>query len=479
MPVTIRSTRSNRATGDHATGLLDALFRGAAPDGGLYMPENLPKIGDEMWCSAETFPDFAAIAAQVLEQLFPEDAPTGGWRSLAARAFPFGPVLRPAGPHLLLELFHGPTCAFKDFGARFLAQVLEAELDRRGGSLTILTATSGDTGAAVGSAFHGLKNIDVVILYPSGRISKLQEKQLTTLGGNVSAVEVDGAFDDCQRMVKDMFADTQLSAERRLSSANSINLGRLIPQSLYYVWTAAALCADDGGRGAATAARDGEPAGGAGVGGGRARGRRAGSGSAVPFFTVPSGNFGNLTAGVLAFQCGMPASGFLAATNVNDVVPEYLQTGHYAPRESTATISNAMDVGTPSNFERLHAMFSGDYQRMGALIRGESIDEDTTRLTMKRYYEEYGLFVCPHTAVGLAAADRLGTAEWNGDSASIVLATAHPGKFSDVVENATGREPDIPERLQKALDKPGSSIPMPADSNKLREWLADGADAGR
>ncbi|MFW6387801.1 MAG: threonine synthase [bacterium] len=466
MPVTIRSTRAHTDNADTGIRLLEAFFRGAAPDGGLYLPENLPRLSDEVWDSRGVRPDFARLAGNVLEQLFPEDAPTGGWHSLAQRAFPFGPVLRPAGRHLLLELYHGPTCAFKDFGARFLAQVLESELERRGGSLTILTATSGDTGSAVGSAFHGLRNIDVVILYPKGRISKLQQKQLTTLGGNVSAVEVDGAFDDCQSMVKDMFADTQLSAELRLSSANSINLGRLIPQSLYYIWAAAALRADVQASAATT-----------GVEGSR----RADYVGAVPYFTVPSGNFGNLTAGVLAFQSGMPASGFLAATNLNDVVPHYLRTGHYAPRESTATISNAMDVGTPSNFERLHAMFSGDYRRMGALIRGEAIDEDTTRLNIKRYYEEYGLLVCPHTAVGLAAADRLGTGEYDGGSVSVVLATAHPGKFSDVVEEATGRQPDIPERLQEALDKPGHAVPMPADSRKLREWLATAGEsrAGR
>lgn len=434
MALKVRSTR-----GYEADNVFEAFFRGAAPDGGLYLLEGMPSVGDLLDFSDRAVPPFDEFAGSVLDRLLGEQPPEGGWHELAARAFPFAPALRPVGNHTILELFHGPTCAFKDYGARFLAQVLQSELSRRGGGrLTILTATSGDTGGAVGAAFDGLEDIDVVILYPSGRISKLQEKQLTTLGDNVRAVEVAGSFDDCQRMVKDVFADATFCRDRSITSANSINLGRLVPQSLYYMWAAAQL------------STIGE----------------------IPLFCVPSGNFGNLTAGVLAFWVGMPARGFIAATNANDIVPKYLYSGTYEPRESIATISNAMDVGRPSNFERLQTMFDGDHRRMAALIHGQSIDETVTRETMRRYFEEYGVQVCPHTAVGLAAADRYGVGSPESGLRSVVLATAHPGKFADIVKDATGRYPLMPERLERALEAPGTSISMPAESAALREWLA-------
>ena len=397
----------------------------------------MPSVGDLLDFTGGKVPPFDELAGSVLDRLLGEQPPDGGWHELAARAFPFAPALRRAGNHTILELFHGPTCAFKDYGARFLAQVLQSEQSRRDGRLTILTATSGDTGGAVGAAFDGLDGIDVVILYPSGRISKLQEKQLTTLGDNVTAVEVAGSFDDCQRMVKEVFADAAFCRERGITSANSINLGRLVPQSLYYMWAAAELSAI------------GE----------------------TPLFCVPSGNFGNLTAGVMAFSVGMTARGFIAATNANDVVPSYLYSGTYEPRESIATISNAMDVGRPSNFERLQTMFEGDHRRMAALIHGQSINEAVTRETMHRYFDEYGVQVCPHTAVGLAAADRYGVGSRDSSSRSVVLATAHPGKFANIVTDAIGRHPQMPERLERTLEAAGTSISMPAESAALREWL--------
>ena len=449
--------------GAQAADIFDAFIRGAAPDGGLYMLRDLPSVADIVTREYDAAPEFSRFSTEILDRVLGEWAPAGGWGETARKAFPFAPHIREAGGHYLLELFHGPTCAFKDFGASFLASVLESELDRRGGRLVVLTATSGDTGGAVGAAFHGSENIDVVILYPSGRISTLQEKQLTTLGDNVTAIEVEGAFDDCQRMVKDAFADEALSRSARLTSANSINLGRLIPQSLYYLWTVPAL--------------------------------RASGVEAPPRFCVPSGNFGNLTAGVMAAEAGMPTCGFLAATNSNDVVPEYLRSGEYRPRPSIATISNAMDVGRPSNFERLSDLFDGDARRMGERIHAESVDEETTRETMRRYRERYGVTVCPHTAVGLAAADRCSRRRpelqrSNGptpreaalspggstDPPSVVLATAHPGKFSEVVLEATGEPPEIPSRLRRALELEGESVRMPADSQVLRRWLRRFAD---
>ncbi len=433
MALKVRSTR-----GYETANLFEAFFRGAAPDGGLYMLHGMPSAADLLDTDGGAAPLFNRLAGTVLDRLLGEQPPDGGWKELAVRAFPFSPVLSRAGNHLILELFHGPTCAFKDYGARFLAQVLQSERARRGGRLTILTATSGDTGGAVGAAFDGLDGIDVVILYPSRRISKLQEKQLTTLGDNVTAIEVEGAFDDCQQMVKEVFADASFCRDRGITSANSINLGRLIPQSLYYMWTAAELSGED----------------------------------ATPLFCVPSGNFGNLTAGVMAFSVGMPARGFIAATNVNDVVPDYLYTGTYEPRKSVATISNAMDVGRPSNFERLQSMFDNDHRKMAALIHGQSIDEAVTRETMHRYFDEYGVQVCPHTAVGLAAADRYGLGSPDSSSRSVVLGTAHPGKFADTVKEATGRFPKMPTQLERVIEMPGTSITMPAESAALREWLA-------
>ncbi len=432
MAVSVRSTR-----GYETGNVFEAFFRGAAPDGGLYMLDGLPSVEDLLNHAGSTVPSFHRLAGTILDRLFGEQPPDEGWHELAYRAFPFAPALSRVGNHLILELFHGPTCAFKDFGASFLAQVLQSERSRRGDRITVLTATSGDTGGAVGAAFEGIEGIDVVILYPSGRISKLQEKQLTTLGDNITAVEVEGAFDDCQRMVKEVFADTAFCRERGITSANSINLGRLVPQSLYYMWAAAELSTE----------------------------------RKIPFFCVPSGNFGNLTAGIMAFRNGMPAGGFIAATNANDVVPSYLYSGTYEPRESIATISNAMDVGSPSNFERLQTMFGGDHRAMAALIHGQSINEAATRETMHRYFDEFGVHVCPHTAVGLAAADRYGIGSTDAGATSVVLATAHPGKFAETVKDATGVYPHMPERLQRVLDAPGNSLTMPADSAALREWL--------
>jgi len=341
-------------------------------------------------------------------------------RKLARGALTFAPVLRRLDEHvLLLELFHGPTCAFKDFGARFLASAMEEFLGNDGSRVLILVATSGDTGSAVAHAFHGRSNIDVAILYPSGRVSELQEKQLTTLGGNVRALEVQGSFDDCQRLVKEAFQDATLGRRLRLTSANSINIGRLLPQCFYYIFAAT---------------------------------RKRELGSTPVTMCVPSGNFGNLTAGVYAWRWGMPARGFIAATNANDVVPLYLAGAGFSPRPSARTLSNAMDVGNPSNFERLAATFQDDWKSMAALIEGRSVSDARTRETMRSIHDRHGLLVDPHTAVGCAAAaDHLAA---GSDEQVIVLSTAHPGKFTDIVRDATGALPEMPERLARCLALP-------------------------
>jgi threonine synthase len=430
----------------------DALFTGLAPDGGLYHPIGAPDISALM-PELEKAASFQDVAAEACAVLLSPDIPGDQSRALARRALQFSPVLRRVDEQiLLLELFHGPTCAFKDFGAQFLAASMETLLQAEAANRTarriqILVATSGDTGSAVAQAFHGRANIDVVILYPSGRVSELQEKQLTTLGGNVHALEVRGSFDDCQRLVKEAFQDAALRARLQLTSANSINIGRLIPQCLYYLF---------GGT------RQGE------------------LGVTAPLFCVPSGNFGNLTAGVYAWRWGLPVRGFIAATNVNDVVPIYLKSGRFDPRPSAQTLSNAMDVGNPSNFERLKEVFQGSWEGMTARIEGRSVTDARTRDTMRDVHAAHGILIDPHTAVGFAAArDHLAEArKANGAAGSpreqvIVLSTAHPAKFSDIVKDATGALPEMPERLARSLTLPKKARLIGTAFAELSEYLLE------
>jgi threonine synthase len=416
----------------------EAVFRGLAPDGGLYHPSTTPDLSS-FFSTLTPESSFVEIASGMTEALLGDEFTREEAKSLCKRAFPFNPELLHLTESLsVLELFHGPSCAFKDFGASFLAAVMEKILKDRGGNAVILTATSGDTGSAVAQAFYKKENISVVILYPSGRVSPLQEKQLTTLGENIYALEVDGNFDDCQRMVKEAFVDPELREKLPLTSANSINLGRLLPQSFYYVWGWSRLSSKGPLR-----------------------------------ICVPSGNFGNLTAGVLAWSWGLPVKGFIAATNINDVVPEYLRTSVFKPRSSKRTFSNAMDVGNPSNFERLTAIFNGDWEKARALIDEKVITDDETAETIRRVRKEKGHFIDPHTAVGVTAGERyLNTRDkGSGEENIMVLSTAHPGKFIEIVEEATGEKPELPEVLEKALHKPKQSIIMGNTQKALKEFL--------
>jgi threonine synthase len=421
-----------------AVSFSEAVFNGLAPDGGLYQPLDDPDLralirsfGSDM--------SFVDLAGALIQGLFPEEHDAGTARRLALRAFPFEPRLKQLDDGIqLLELFHGPSFAFKDFGANFLASTMEGYLAARGGRAVILTATSGDTGSAVAQAFHGRANIDVVILYPSGRVSPLQEQQLTTVGDNVRALEVRGSFDDCQRLVKEAFADRRLAEHSHLTSANSINVGRLIPQSFYYMYAFAQLkdqVADE------------------------------------ILFSVPSGNFGNLTAGVLAWRWGMPVSEYIAATNANDVVPEYLKSGEFSPRASIRTLANAMDVGNPSNFERLRAIFSGGMLDINSLISGVSASDAHIAATMKQVWEKHGELICPHTATGVYAARRRLASETGSDATVVTLATAHPAKFVEVVRDAVGIEPEIPESLAAMLRRTKVSTQIDPTLNALREVL--------
>ena len=430
----LRSTRNTA----HSATFTEALFRGLAPDGGLYVPVSHPPLG-AVFTRFTPDTDFVDIAVETTARLLGEELDRSAVERVCRRAFPFSPVLTDLGGGIrLLELYHGPSCAFKDFGASFLASAMEELLTKDESRAVILTATSGDTGSAVARAFYGKRNIDVVILYPSGRVSPLQEKQLTTLGENISALEVKGSFDDCQRMVKEAFVDGVFSERIRLTSANSINIGRLLPQSFYYLYAAARSDRADGG----------------------------------PAFSVPSGNFGNLTAGVYAWKWGMKTRGFIAATNRNSVVPEYLAGGVYEPRPSVKTLSNAMDVGNPSNFERLNDLFGADRSKMGSIISGTSITDDETERVMKRIYDDRGIFIDPHTAVGYLAAERA-RLKAPGAGEIIVLATAHPGKFIEVVGDAVGRTPDLPERLSRVLALEKRSVVIENDLESLSRFLTD------
>ena len=405
----------------------DAVVEGLAPDKGLYYPERIPSLPQDLWLSDEDLNPWdlgAAMMAPLAEGELSHDE----LRAMLKEVLNFPLDLHEIEDNVYaLELFHGPTHAFKDVGARFLSRVLRKVSDKR---LTILVATSGDTGSAVAQGFLNVPNIDVVILYPQGRISHIQEQQLTTAGANIKALEVEGAFDDCQAMVKAAFLDADLQAQRPLTSANSINIARWMPQSIYYAWATYLL---------------GQPA----------------------QFSVPSGNVGNLAAGVLAAQLGMPHAGFIAATNANDGLASHLRGDAFQPRPSVATLSNAMDVGDPSNLPRLQALFGDDMAAMRATVKGAKLDDAGTMTVMKEVLDRTGYVMCPHTAVGYA-----GLMEHrNPDVPGVVLATAHPAKFGEVVERATGHTPDVPDHLAECLNKTKESTVIAPHYEALKAHL--------
>jgi threonine synthase len=416
--------------------LREAVLRGSAPDGGLYMPVSFPRLDRKFHerLPSLTFPEIA----QDIGSLFAGDEiPPHVLNSIVTDAFNFPVPLVRLGERLhILELFHGPTLAFKDFGARFMARLMGYFVAESGKQLTVIVATSGDTGSAVAHAFLGVGGIRVVILYPAGRVSSAQEKQLTTLGQNITALEVTGSFDDCQRLAKQSLVDPVLTEALTLTSANSINIARLIPQSFYYVAAVAQL----------------------------------GPSENPPVFSVPSGNFGNLTGGLLARRIGLGATQFIAATNTNDVVPEFLRSGKLIPRASRHTISNAMDVGNPSNFARIVDLYDNDLQAIRRDIWGCSFSDEETLSVMHDMEQGYGYVLDPHTAVGVLG--WLSYAKQNqGAAPGIVLATAHPAKFAETVARAIGVRPEMPERLATFLERPKKSISFPNRFAELQEFL--------
>jgi threonine synthase len=407
-----------------------------APGGGLYIPLSLPTFEDVEALLALSWTE---RSAEILRRFLGDEYAEDEIAAVAREAFDFPvPLVQVADNIHCLELFHGPSLAFKDFGARFLARMLRLERERQGadGPLTVLTATSGDTGAAVARAFWRQPGTRVVVLYPRGRVSPLQERQFAALGENVLALAVEGSFDHCQALAKGCFADRDLSAELGLTSANSINIARLLAQVLYYFEAVAAL-------------------------------RRLGI-TTPPVIAVPSGNFGNLCAGLYAWKTGLPAKGFVAATNANKAVPEYLESGDYQPRASVATLSNAMDVGDPSNWDRITHLYRRDWQALRSSLRWGSLDDDETRASI-RALDAQGYLADPHTAVAWSVLRR----RMQRTETGIFLATAHPAKFREVLEPVLGREIPLPPALAEVVERPLLAEPLPADLEALKARLRD------
>jgi threonine synthase len=416
--------------------LQEAVVRGLAPDKGLYMPEKIGELPSDFFNRlAEMELTETAKAAATL--FFGEDIPKEVLDTIVEETLNFDiPLVEVEEGIHVLELFHGPTFAFKDVGARFMARVLsyfvkEGQQDE----VKVLVATSGDTGSAVANGFLGVKGIQVFVLYPSGKVSEMQEAQFTTLGQNIVALEVDGTFDDCQALVKSAFMDEALNARLNLTSANSINVARFLPQSFYYYWAYAQLA------------------------------KRSLAGNTV--IAVPSGNLGNLTAGLFAKRTGLPVKRFIAANNRNDVFFRYLQTGEYHPGASVQTVANAMDVGAPSNFDRILDLYGSSHEAIRAEIEGVTYPDETIKETIRETYQRTGYLLDPHGACAYRALKERKKADETG----VFLATAHPAKFKETVEACTGSPVAIPAGLHAFMQREKESIPLANDFDELKKVL--------
>jgi threonine synthase len=418
------------------TSLRGAVLRGLAPDGGLYMPAEIARHSPQELEAFRGLP-LTEVCYRVVRPFTGAELPEEVLWQIVSESINFPVKLVSLSPGLhVLELFHGPTLAFKDFGARFMARLLGHFVRGESRQLTVLVATSGDTGSAVAHGFLGVPGIRVVILYPSRRISEAQEKQFTTLGENITALEVAGSFDDCQRLVKQAFSDEELNKRAFLTSANSINIGRLLPQMFYHV----------------------------------AAYRQLPVASVPLIVSVPSGNFGNLTAGIFAKRIGLPVTKFIASTNANDVVPQYLLNGKFEPRAGIATISNAMDVGNPNNFPRLLDLCRNRLESVQKEIWGHGATDQETLAAMKMIHERYNYIADPHTAVGVLGWEAYKRAHPE-PAQGLVLSTAHPAKFADIVERAIGSAPPLPDRLAACLERDKLSLPFPSSYADLKQFL--------
>ncbi len=414
--------------------LSKAVLKGLPEDNGLYMPDDIPTLPQEFIQNIKEY-SFQDIALKVCSTLLKDSIPQNDLKDIVYGAIDFpAPLIQMDAQKYILELFHGPSLAFKDFGARFMARLMSYFNRGNNRELVILVATSGDTGGAVAAGFYKTPGIKVVILYPSGKVSHLQEKQLTTLGHNITALEVDGTFDDCQALVKKAFLDNELTNKIRLTSANSINIARLIPQTFYYFEAYKQL-----------------------------------ENPSDVVFCVPSGNFGNLTAGLLASKMGLPVHKFIAATNSNNVVPAYLGSGTYSPRPSVRTISNAMDVGNPSNFARMEDLYGFTWNNMKQEIEGYSYTDKETEEGMKEVKAKYDYTIDPHGAVGYMALKEY--QKDNPNTQGIILETAHPSKFLPDVERILGYTPNIPARLAELRDRKKEAIWTKNNYEDFKKWL--------
>lgn len=415
--------------------LKEAVLRGLPSDNGLYMPYEMFHLPTSFFDELPNM-SYNEMAQKITKHIVGNELTEADIEKIINEAYDFDAPLVGLGDIKILELFQGPTLAFKDFGARFMGRLMGYFLQGSEKEVNILVATSGDTGSAVAHGFLNVEGINVTILYPKGKVSDIQEKQFTTLGGNITALEIDGTFDDCQRLVKTAFLDKELNEKMVLSSANSINIARLIPQSFYYFWAYKQL-ADK---------------------------------SLPLYFSIPSGNFGNLTACLFAQAMGLPIQKIIAATNDNNIVPDYLESGIFQSRNSVSTISNAMDVGDPSNFARIMDIYSNDWEVIKDDILGYHYNDEQTAKCIQDIYKEHDYLVCPHTAVGcLAMQDFLKSHP--EPSNAIVLATAHPVKFGEVVEPLIGKAVEIPERLKSILVNDKKSISMSKEFTMFKEWL--------
>ena len=416
----------------------EAVFNSMPQDRGLYMPVNIPQLENKFLTHLDEY-TLPEIAFHVAQALIGDDIPTDDLKAIIADAINFlAPAVKLEENVFVLELWHGPSLAFKDFGARFMSRIMSYFLEQGEKQLDVLVATSGDTGGAVALGFLGVPNTRVTILYPKGKVSDIQELQLTTNGQNIRAVEVDGTFDDCQVLVKQAFTDQELNGKFRLTSANSINISRLIPQTFYYFNAYAQLL--------------------------KRNIRKA-------VFSVPSGNFGNIGAGLLAWKMGLPVEHFIAATNVNDTVPEFLKTGIYQPKPSVATLSNAMDVGDPSNWVRIADMFKEDAEALKTQVTGYSYNDEQTLEAIKFIFDNYNYVACPHTAIAWQALRDWQQDNYKRDTAGIFLSTAHPCKFPDVFPESIGSKVDVPEQVAGLSQKQKHATALGKDFAGFKDYL--------
>jgi len=416
--------------------LQDAVVKGLAEDKGLFMPNEIKKLPQSFFDTIETL-SFQEMAYVVADAFFGEDVEAGALKKIVYETLNFDVPLVPVNDNIYsLELYHGPTLAFKDVGGRFMSRLLGYFIQKQNDTkINVLVATSGDTGSAVANGFLGVEGIHVYVLYPKGLVSPIQECQFTTLGQNITALEVDGTFDDCQALVKSAFMDEELNAKLKLTSANSINVARFLPQSFYYFYAYAQL-------------------------------KKLEKADNL-VICVPSGNFGNITAGLFAKKMGLPVKRFIAANNRNDIFLQYLQTGEYKPRPSVSTIANAMDVGDPSNFARVLDLFGGSHKAISGEISGVSYNDEQIGETLKNCFNETCYLLDPHGAVGYRALIE----GLESNETGVFLETAHPAKFLETVENIIGEKVEIPQKLQEFMKGEKKSLPMGKDFQSFKNYL--------